>query len=176
MSNENRKSALYPPQRPSFLSAPFTMDLQPVSKSEEKDYTEFFPESALSEHKAALEKAETDPAPKTEHQKRKEQPLFRGALAYFPDALAALAELSRKATEQHGQEVMHWDYGRSDDHGDCILRHQTDYDEEDSDGVLHAIKVLWRAAAQAQTLLESRDEALHKRRQAQRDRAKEGKR
>jgi hypothetical protein len=108
---------------------------------------------------------------------RKAAPMFRGAIAYFPDAFAALAELSRIGNEQHNAgQPMHWAFGKSADHGDCILRHQADYDELDSDGVLHATKVLWRAAAQLQTVLEAQDPELHVKRQTQRDRQAKGKR
>lgn len=111
------------------------------------------------------------------HRQRKERPVFRGVAAYFPDALAEVAHVSLVANEQHNAgEPMHWAYGKSMDHGDCILRHQADYDELDDDGLLHAAKVAWRALAQLQTLLEARDPELHARRQAQRDRAARGER
>lgn len=111
------------------------------------------------------------------HAERKACPLARGALYYFPDALMELARLSAVGNEQHNKgQPMHWAFSKSSDHGDCILRHQADYDEEDDDGVLHAVKVLWRAAAQLQTLLEKRDPDLHTKRQAQRDRQARGER
>jgi hypothetical protein len=100
---------------------------------------------------------------------RKDRPIARGVLAYFPDALAEVANVSRVANEQHNPgQPMHWSYGKSMDHGDCILRHQIDFSEVDDDGLLHAAKVAWRALAQLQTLLEQQDPALHARRQAQR--------
>lgn len=112
-----------------------------------------------------------------EHAARKAAPLFRGVLAYFPDALLAVARVSRVGNEQHHPgKPLHWEYGKSMDHGDCILRHQADYESEDTDGLLHAEKVAWRALAQLQTLLETRDPELHARRQAQRDRAAKGER
>lgn len=113
----------------------------------------------------------------SEHAKRKAQPLARGVLYYAPDALGYVAEVSRVGNEQHNPgEPMHWAKEKSKDHGDCILRHQADFDELDTDGLLHAGKVAWRALMQLQTLLESRDPALAERRQAQRDRAKKGER
>lgn len=112
-----------------------------------------------------------------EHAARKAAPLFRGVLAYFPDALLAVARVSRVGNEQHHPGApIYWEYGKSMDHGDCILRHQADYESEDTDGLLHAEKVAWRALAQLQTLLEARDPELHARRQAQRDRAAKGER
>jgi hypothetical protein len=110
-----------------------------------------------------------------EHAKRKSEPLFRGLLAYAPDALAAVAHVSLVGNEQHnpGQPI-HWAFAKSADHGDCLIRHQADYDELDTDGELHAAKVAWRALMQLQTLLERRDPGLHAKRQAQRDRAAKG--
>jgi hypothetical protein len=113
---------------------------------------------------------------KTPSQIRKDQPVFRGFVAYFPDACLAASELSRIGNEKHnpGQE-MHWAFDKSTDHGDCIIRHQTDFDELDEEtALLHATAVFWRAGAQLQTLLESRDPALHARRSAQRERALKG--
>lgn len=108
---------------------------------------------------------------------RKNAPMFRGVVTYFPDALASVAELSRIGNEQHNKgQPMHWAYGKSSDHGDCIIRHQADYDEVDTDGVLHATKVAWRALAQLQTVLEKSDAELHALRQAQRDRQARGER
>lgn len=112
---------------------------------------------------------------KTKHQLRKERPLFSGVLRYFPDALLELANLSRVGNEQHNPgQPLHWAYGKSMDHGDCIMRHQLEYDQVDDDGILHAVKVFWRAGAQLQTLLEKRNSELHARRQAERDRAAKG--
>ncbi len=103
--------------------------------------------------------------------------MFRGLLAYAPDALAAVARVSLIGNEQHNPgKPLHWDFAKSNDHGDCIVRHQMDYDELDDDGALHAEKVAWRALMQLQTLLEKRNPELHARRQAQRDRAARGER
>jgi hypothetical protein len=112
---------------------------------------------------------------KSEAQARKDKPLYRGLLQYFPDSLMAVAELSRIANEQHNPgQPMHWAFGKSPDHLDCLLRHMADAGTLDSDGVLHDVKVAWRALAHLQTLLEKADPELHARRQAQRDRASKG--
>lgn len=86
---------------------------------------------------------------------RKDIPLYRGLLKYFPDALCAVAELSRIGSEQHfpGQP-MHWGKSKSADHGDCLLRHQIDAGTVDTDKVRHSTKVAWRALAQLQIELE----------------------
>lgn len=140
-------------------------------------YTVLYPEELKTE-------AQPDPLPlpaktglKGDAKARKNAPVARGVLFYFPDAVASVAELSRVGNEQHNAgQPMHWAYGKSSDHGDCILRHQADYDEVDTDGVLHATKVAWRALAQLQTVLEKRDAELNALRQAQRDRQARGER
>jgi hypothetical protein len=88
-------------------------------------------------------------------QARKDAPIARGCLDYFPLALAAVAECSRVATEQHHPgQPMHWERGKSTDHADCLVRHLIDRGTLDTDGVRHATKVAWRALALLQTELE----------------------
>jgi dATP/dGTP diphosphohydrolase len=82
---------------------------------------------------------------------RKEVPLARGLLDYFPAALAAVAHVSKVGNDQHSPgEPIHWARGKSTDHADCILRHLVDRDEIDVDGTPHVDKVAWRALALAQ--------------------------
>jgi HD-like signal output (HDOD) protein len=91
---------------------------------------------------------------------RKNMPIARGVLDYFPDALAAVAEVSRVANEQHNPgEPMHWAKEKSTDHADCIVRHLIDRGKLDSDGLSHSAKVAWRALALLQTELEEHEEA-----------------
>jgi dATP/dGTP diphosphohydrolase, N-terminal len=89
---------------------------------------------------------------------RKETPVFSGVLRYFPDAVAAVARVSYKGNQKHNPgEPLHWSRGKSDDHGDCIVRHQVEYDKIDSDmNEYHAAMVAWRALAQLQLLEEKR--------------------
>jgi hypothetical protein len=91
----------------------------------------------------------------TDSAARKDIPLVRGLIDYFPAALAAVAELSRIGNEQHnpGQE-MHWARGKSSDHADCIVRHVADRGSLDIDNVRHSTKVAWRALALLQVELE----------------------
>ena len=64
----------------------------------------------------------------TDSAARKRIPMFTGLLKYFPDALAAVAELSYEANEKHNPgEPVHWSREKSDDHPDCTIRHLTDY-------------------------------------------------
>lgn len=58
---------------------------------------------------------------------RKDYPLFRGCLMYFPAALAGVARISKRGNDKHNPgKPMHHARGKSMDHGDCALRHLTD--------------------------------------------------
>lgn len=86
---------------------------------------------------------------------RKEVPICTGVLDYFPDALADVARLSKIGNDKHNPgQPLHWSRGKSDDHADCLLRHQVDRGKIDTDGVLHDAKVAWRALAQLQLAIE----------------------
>ena len=99
----------------------------------------------------------------TNSKERKDVPLYSGCFAYFPDALAAVADLSRIGNDKHNPgEPLHWSRDKSNDHLDCIARHLVDCGSVDEDGVLHDVKVAWRALANLQLLLEQ-DEADHTR-------------
>jgi hypothetical protein len=57
-------------------------------------------------------------------EERKAHPLFSGCLNYFPDALLAVAAVSRRGSEQHNPgEPMHWDMSKSQDEADSMARH-----------------------------------------------------
>ena len=92
----------------------------------------------------------------TDSAARKDIPLARGCLDYFPAALAAVAELSRIGNEKHNPgEELHHARGKSSDHADCIVRHLLERGTADTDGVLHSVKVAWRALALLQEELEA---------------------
>src|ERR1017187_2483933 len=58
---------------------------------------------------------------------RKKIPLATGCIDYFPDALAAVAELSYIGNDKHNPgEPLHWARGKSNDHPDCLMRHFVD--------------------------------------------------
>jgi dATP/dGTP diphosphohydrolase len=87
---------------------------------------------------------------------RKDIPLARGLLDYFPAALAAVAELSRVGNDKHNPgEPLHWARGKSSDHADCIMRHLSERGTIDTDGLSHSVKVAWRALALLQEELEA---------------------
>lgn len=88
----------------------------------------------------------------TDSKARKDIPLVRGCLDYFPDALCEVARLSLHANEKHNPgEPLHWSKEKSNDHADCIMRHLIDRGKVDpDDGFLHDVKVAWRALANLQ--------------------------
>lgn len=81
-------------------------------------------------------------------QERKEAPMCTGVLDYFAAALFEVARVSFIANQQHnpGQE-MHWAWGKSNDHADCIIRHLADRGGIDSDKLRHSGKLAWRSLA-----------------------------
>jgi hypothetical protein len=104
-------------------------------------------------------------------QERKDCPIFRGVLKYFPAALAGVSRISKIGNDKHnpGQELHHA-RGKSMDHSDCILRHLIDLEDllaaanrADSpltpfgkQAILTEISsVAWRALALSQELHES---------------------
>lgn len=91
------------------------------------------------------------------HAKRKAQPITRGALDYFPDALLAVAELSRIGNEQHNPgEPLHWAKEKSTDHADCLVRHLLERGQIDpTSGLSHTVSVAWRALALLQTEIDA---------------------
>ena len=87
---------------------------------------------------------------------RKAVPLQTGLFDYFPDALCAVAELSRIGNDQHNPgQPLHWARDKSTDQGDTLLRHQMQHGYIDNDKVRHSTKVAWRSLAQLQLELEA---------------------
>lgn len=87
---------------------------------------------------------------------RKDIPLVRGCLDYFPAALAEVAKVSKAGNDQHNPgEEMHHARGKSTDHVDCIVRHLVDRGSLDTDGQRHTAKAAWRALALLQEELEA---------------------
>ena len=87
---------------------------------------------------------------------RKQHPITTGVLDYFPDALLAVARVSRAGNEQHHPgQPLHWDKPKSDDHADALVRHLIERGKLDSDGQSHTAKVAWRALALLQTEIEN---------------------
>ena len=91
----------------------------------------------------------------TDAKARKAMPIARGVLDYFPDAVAAIAHVSKVGNDQHNPgQPMHWAKGKSSDHADCIVRHLIERGKIDTDGLRHTAKAAWRALALLQTEIE----------------------
>lgn len=95
----------------------------------------------------------------SEATERKEMPIARGVLGYFPDAVAEVAHVSFVGNQQHNPgQPMHWAKGKSTDHADCLVRHLIEAGTKDTDGLRHSAKVAWRALALLQTEIENERE------------------
>jgi hypothetical protein len=87
---------------------------------------------------------------------RKKIPLFSGLMQYFPDALAAVSNLSYVGNEQHNPgQPLHWDRSKSTDQEDTLMRHLLERGTIDVDGQRHSAKVAWRALAMLQLEIEA---------------------
>jgi hypothetical protein len=87
-------------------------------------------------------------------------PMFDGLLAYFPNALAAVSEISKHGSEKHNKgQPMHWARGKSTDHLNKIIRHAIDAGGKDSEGYRHSAYLAWRALANLQEEIEREGEA-----------------
>lgn len=79
---------------------------------------------------------------------RKAIPLCTGVYDYFPAALAAIAEHSKRGNDKHNPgKPLHWSRDKSTDHEDCIARHLLERDY---------VALAWRALAALQIDLERR--------------------
>jgi hypothetical protein len=86
----------------------------------------------------------------TDADARKKIPVHTGFIAYFPRAIAAVAQVSLTGGIQHGQtpETLHWDRAKSGDELDALMRHVIDEDWP---------QVAWRALAHLEKHLESKE-------------------
>ena len=94
---------------------------------------------------------------------RKDYPITTGCIHYFPDALKAVARCSKIGNDQHNPgEPLHWAKGKSNDHLDCLGRHLAEAGTYDvDDGIMHDVKVAWRALANLQTLIENGEDVFN---------------
>lgn len=92
---------------------------------------------------------------------RKNIPLATGFIDYFPDAIAAVAALSKIGNDQHNPgQPLHWNRSKSTDQADTLMRHFLERGTIDTDGVRHSTKVAWRALALLQLELEAAREQV----------------
>lgn len=102
----------------------------------------------------------------TDSNDRKNYALFSGCLRYFPAALAGVAKTSKLGNDKHnpGQELHHA-RNKSQDHGDCIIRHLIDIndllaakdrgEEVNDEEILNEVgSMAWRALAFSQEIHE----------------------
>ncbi len=103
----------------------------------------------------------------TDSAARKDVPVARGPLAYFPAAIAGVAVVCDAGNKKHNPgEPLHHARGKSTDHADCIVRHLMDvqdiaaYIERGGDHCAIAVllteanQLAWRALALSQELHE----------------------
>ena len=87
---------------------------------------------------------------------RKTYPLTTGFMDYFPDAAAAVANISFRGNAKHNPgQSLHWARGKSMDHADCIARHLSERGTCDPEGNRHSAQLAWRAMALLQEELEA---------------------
>lgn len=78
---------------------------------------------------------------------RKDAPMYRGLLGYFPAALFRVAAHSLTSDRKHNPGAADgptWSRDKSTDHADCIVRHLT---EAHTDPDYHLVALAWRALA-----------------------------
>ena len=86
---------------------------------------------------------------------RKSFPMAEGLLDYFPDALAAVSEVSYHGNQKHNPgQPMHHARGKSMDHANCIARHLVERGGFDGP-IRHSAALAWRALALLQEELEA---------------------
>ena len=90
---------------------------------------------------------------------RKTFPISSGFMDYFPDAVAAVSNISYRGNQQHNPDKpMHWDRSKSADESDTMLRHFLQRGTLDTDGVRHSAKMCWRSLAILQKEIEAEQE------------------
>lgn len=95
----------------------------------------------------------------TEPAERKKFPVASGFMDYFPDAIAAVSNLSYIGNEQHNPgQPLHWARGKSTDEADTMMRHFLQRGTLDTDGARHSVKMVWRALAFLQKEIEQEAE------------------
>lgn len=87
---------------------------------------------------------------------RKNFPIATGVLDYFPDALAAISQISKAGNDQHNPGMpLQWTRSKSGDESDTCMRHFLQRGTIDTDGMRHTAKAAWRILALLQKEIES---------------------
>lgn len=89
---------------------------------------------------------------------RKAEPIHSGVMLYFPDALAAVARVSKAGNDKHNPgQPLHWARGKSIDQMDAAARHMLTLEKIDAESnETEAAHNAWRALAQLQLIEERR--------------------
>ena len=96
------------------------------------------------------------PAPVNESARRKASPVWSGVFNYFPDALMAVARVSKAGNDKHNPgQPLHWARDKSNDHLDCAARHLlTPYEIDPDSKEVHLANAAWRILAELQLYCE----------------------
>lgn len=87
---------------------------------------------------------------------RKGLPVVTGFIDYFPDAVLAVAAVSKQGNDQHNPgQPLHWSREKSSDHADTAGRHMMERGKIDVDGHRHTAKWAWRVMALLQLEIEA---------------------
>lgn len=90
---------------------------------------------------------------------RKNFPVATGVLDYFPDAIVAIAEISKAGNDQHNPGLpLRWTRSKSGDESDTCIRHFLQRGTLDTDGKRHTAKAAWRMLALLQKEIEKDQE------------------
>lgn len=115
-------------------------------------------QAAFDKFEAERTTVKAKPVLPTDYQARKNLPIFRGVIMYFPDAVAAVAAVSQAGNQQHNPgEPLHWAREKSTENADPVLRHMIDHftgNPQDTDGTWHLAKAAWRVLAELQLSIE----------------------
>lgn len=114
---------------------------------ETKAYTESVSRTCVPSRASILPSTSTE---------RKKYPIATGVLDYFPDAIAAIANVSFVGNEQHNPgQHLHWAREKSTDQDDTCMRHFLERGTRDVDGQRHTAKAAWRLLAILQLEIEA---------------------
>ena len=93
---------------------------------------------------------------------RKASPVWAGVLNYFPDALMAVARVSKAGNDKHNPgQPLHWSRDKSSDHLDCAARHMlTPFAIDPDSKEIHLANAAWRILAELQ-LYQEKQRASH---------------
>jgi hypothetical protein len=98
-------------------------------------------------------------------QERKNLPMWRACLMFFPKTFVAITKLSMKGQKQHkyNEGDIHWDRSKSKDDWDSLIRHMFNLQEaiknKDVAGIReHAPAISWRGNAISEKALDLADE------------------